>query len=516
MIRRNPQQAASRRYDLIIIGAGIYGIAAAYLAARCRLAVLLLEQGDFGHATSFNHLRIVHGGFRYLQSMDLPRFYESVGERRWFLRHFKGLVRPMPCMMPLYNRGIQRVPVLRLALGLNDLLSAHRNEGVAAENHLAGGRVVSREEALRIFPGLISQGLQGAAIWQDAIVDAPQRLHMEWLRHACRLGADALNHCRAMELILSAGTVAGIVAQDLVDGQEHRFQAPVVLNAAGPWCRELAAAFDRDHESLFRPSLACNVLFDRPALSSHALALSPPRPGGRTCFLPPWNGRLLAGTIHEPWNQTSEPPPGPPADILHRFIEDLNLAVPGLNLTEGDILQLNCGLLPAKEAGSARISVREVLLDHGAEQGPRGLWSVSGVKFTTARLVAEKILGRIFPDVCTSLYASRRDDELAAAINSRRGLLPTEAWQAPLALPWRQQLEEIIAEESVVHLDDLVQRRCNLGDHPPTALTQAPLLAPLFSWDESRMAAETARLAGALALPLFKPGSTKATAETAP
>jgi glycerol-3-phosphate dehydrogenase len=234
MIHRNPSEAATRSFDLIIVGGGIYGIALSYVAARAGLRPLLLEQGDFAHATSLNHLRIVHGGFRYLQNLDLHRFRESVAERRWFLAHFAGLVRPLSCMMPLYNRGIYRTSVLRLALGMNDFLSRRRNDGVPAVNHLADGRIVSRAEALAIFPGLIAQELRGAAIWQDATVDDPQRMYVEWLRHSCRLGAVALNYNQATELCLDAGQACGVLARDLVDGTTRRFQAPIVVNAAGP------------------------------------------------------------------------------------------------------------------------------------------------------------------------------------------------------------------------------------------------------------------------------------------
>jgi glycerol-3-phosphate dehydrogenase len=37
-----------------------------------------------------------------------------------------------------------------------------------------------------------------------------------------------------------------------------------------------------------------------------------------------------------------------------------------------------------------------VIHDHGAEGGPEGLLSVSGVKLTTSRAVAEKVLARVF------------------------------------------------------------------------------------------------------------------------
>ncbi|OQX14095.1 MAG: hypothetical protein BWK76_15215 [Desulfobulbaceae bacterium A2] len=494
MIRRNPQEASSRTYDLIIVGGGIYGIALSYVAARNGLTPLLLEQGDFAHATSLQHLRIVHGGFRYLQSMDLPRFFESVGERRWFLTHFGGLVQPLACMMPLYNRGIHRVPILRLALGLNDILSRHRNDGVAPAGHLANGRTVSPDEALAIFPGLIGRDLHGAAIWHDASVDDPQRLYIEWLRHACRLGATALNYCKVTELLPGAGRTEGVLAQDLADGGTYRFQAPLVINAAGPWCRELAARFDRDREELFRPSLACNVLFQRPALSSHALALTPERPGARTCFLRPWKGRLLAGTIHESWHQPADTPPRPSAAVLQSFLDDLNLAVPGLSLGENDILHIQAGLLPAREHGSARISVREIILDHGAQGGPAGLWSVSGVKFTTARLVAEKTLGRIFPEQRKRLRQTRHDDGLAAAVDASRGRLPAQSAEQTASALWQAALQELVAEESVIHLDDLALRRTSLGDDPPALMTLAPRICELFPWDAGRTQEELTRL----------------------
>ena len=42
------------------------------------LTVALVDQGDFGHATSANHQKIIHGGFRYLQHADIRRVRESI------------------------------------------------------------------------------------------------------------------------------------------------------------------------------------------------------------------------------------------------------------------------------------------------------------------------------------------------------------------------------------------------------------------------------------------------------
>ena len=59
---------------------------------------------------------------------------------------------------------------------------------------------------------------------------------------------------------------------------------------------------------------------------------------------------------------------------------------------------------------------------------------------------------------------------------------------------WKQPLRRAIAEESVLHLDDLLLRRSSLGDHPGRANRLAAETCRLFDWDAQRQAAELARL----------------------
>lgn len=154
-MKRDIKKALDQDYDIIIIGGGFYGVMLAYESSCRGLQTLLLEKNDFGSATSFNSLRIVHGGLRYLQSLDLHRFKESVGERKWFLKHFPNLTRPISCLMPLYNKGLQRNSIMWAALNLNDLLSLTRNKRVSEENNLLNGKVISKKKVQEIFPKLI-------------------------------------------------------------------------------------------------------------------------------------------------------------------------------------------------------------------------------------------------------------------------------------------------------------------------------------------------------------------------
>lgn len=387
MIDRDPDDAAAGSSDLLVIGGGMYGAVLALEAARRGISTLLLERGDFGRETTWSSLRILHGGLRYLQRLDLPRFRESVGERRWFLRCFPDLVEPLPCLMPLHDppRGgrLRRPGIFRFGLRVNDLL--------ARERALPAGRLLSAAETVELFPGVDRAGLRGGALWYDAVAKDPERLVGEVLRWACRCGARAMSHVEAMELMVQGGKVAGLRAEDRASGRSVEFRARRIVNCAGPWSRDLARRFDRDVPSLLRPALAFNLLLDREAPSRAALAVASREPGSQTWFLLPWEGRLLAGTAYAPV-QGGTGEEGPDEARVGGFLAALNAALPGFDLRRSDVLDVLWGRLPAVAEGSVELASRAVIVDHGRHGGPQGLVSVSGVKLTTARAVARRTL----------------------------------------------------------------------------------------------------------------------------
>ncbi|MES1245470.1 MAG: FAD-dependent oxidoreductase [Acidobacteriota bacterium] len=383
--------------DLLVIGGGFQGAMLALEAARRGLSTVLLERDDFGGATSANSLRIVHGGLRYLQSLDLLRFRESVAERRWFLRHFPDLVRPLPCLMPLYSppRGgwLRRLAVFRAALALNGRL--------AREELLPPDRVLGVSETVELFPGVDRKGLAGAALWHDAVLTDPQRVVHETLRWAGRCGARLLNRMEAVELRTDGRAVTGLRAVGQESGESFELRGRTVVNCAGPWCRTIAALFDRDLPELFQPLLAFNLLLDREPLSQAALAVA--APGSQTWFLLPADGKVLAGTFYV----SASPGSVPDEEAIAAFLRELNAAVPGWDVRPEHVVRVCHGWLPARAEGSAVPASRPVVHDHGAAGGPEGLFSVSGVKLTTARAVAERALGQIL--------AARGEDRLEMA-----------------------------------------------------------------------------------------------------
>ena len=473
MIPRSPESIDGQAFDLIVIGGGIFGVALTLEAARAGLRPLMVERDDFGQHTSSNWLRFIHGGLRHLQRMDLLRHHESVRERRWFLATFPDLVEPIRCVMPLYGDGARRRWIMAGALLLNDVLSAKRNRGVRPDRRIPRGMTITPFEVQRIVPGVDPHGLEGGAIWYDAIARKPQRVLMEMLRWGTQRGATALNYVEGVGLLEDGGKVRGIRALDTRTGRALEFSAPAVLNCAGPWCGVLARHLHEAPQGLFRPSLAFNVQFDRPADFEGALAVTARRPGARTYFLHPWAGGILAGTYHV--EQAAEEPPnrgsGSAESYVGPFVKELAETAPWLRLAERDVVRILSGQLPVRRHGSLELVRRNVVHDHEGHGGPKGLFSISGVKYTLARRTALRVLSMV----------ERRG--LASGLSR-----PTDAPPSPRTVPDRAEIERLVAdspaearglldmlvsEEAVLQESDLFLRRTSWGDgvQPSPALT---------------------------------------------
>ena len=479
MIDRDVGRATAEPHDLIVVGGGIYGACLAMESARRGLRPLLIERDDFGGGTSWNSLRIVHGGLRYLQSLDLRRFRESVAERRWFCRTYPELVEPIECLMPLHGIGLKRPSAFRVALAVNDLLSRNRNVGVRADRRLGPGRVLDVAATVARFPDVDRDGLKGGALWYDAAMTSSVRILMETLRWACANGASALNYVECVELEREGDRVVGVEAVERMSGERVTLRAPVVVGSAGPWGRALSRRVDRDVEELFRPSLAFNLLLERPPLSEATLAVTARNPASRTYFLRPAGNRILAGTFHAPCD--GYPARAQPTDEQRaHFLSDLNRAVPALELTPASIVRVYSGVLPASRPGTEELAAREVIHDHGASGGPSGLWSVSGVKYTTARLVAERTLRRVFGPSGRDLRVLA-GSERPASVAGLSADDPSVLAASP-SPEVAHAVKAVVEGEAVTCMEDLLLRRTDWGTDPARAPELAARVTKLLGY----------------------------------
>jgi glycerol-3-phosphate dehydrogenase len=485
----------TERFDLVIIGGGIYGAMLQLYAAAAGLKSALIDRGDFGAETSFNSLRILHGGLRYIQSLDLRRSRESIREQRWFLRVFPELVRPLPCLLPLYKQGLRRPEFMRLAFSIDRILSIGRNMDLPVAQQLKPAQIVNPAETVKHFPQVANSGLAGGALWHDAAIPDTQRLIMETLNWARAQGGVAINYLEATDLLIEDAAIRGVDVCDRASGEQLRVEANVVINASGPRCEDLATRFDDGYVRSAYPSVAWNILFDREALSEYALGVAVREPGSQVYFLHPWKGRLLAGTGH------GQILGGTMSEVervhLDGMITDLNRAIPGLALSADQIQRVMSGILPVRKAGSTDLTKRPIVHDHGISGGPQGLISVAGVKLGASRIVADRAIRaaikRYFGD------RPRNTTHLGDRPSPRQGWQQSARDLGKLENDGlRSQLLPIIESEMVVHLDDLVLRRTTLWEDPPAVMELAPRLLALFDWDARQAENELARLTAAL------------------
>jgi len=234
-MQRDLTELARKEFDLLVIGGGIYGAFVAWDAALRGLSVAMIEKGDFGHATSSNTLRVIHGGLRYLQYGNIRRMRRSIAERTAFMRIAPHLVHPLPFLIPTYGHWQEGKALLSLALSLNELIGFDRNGLADSQKHLPRGRVISREECRRLVPGVRDRGLSGGLIYYDCQMYDSERFILAVARSAAQAGASLANYVEATKFLKNGSRVRGIAAKDGLSGNIFEIRARSVVNTSGPW-----------------------------------------------------------------------------------------------------------------------------------------------------------------------------------------------------------------------------------------------------------------------------------------
>lgn len=475
-LKRDLGALTERELDVVIVGGGIHGVAAAWDAASRGIRVALVEADDFGSGTSWNSLKTIHGGLRYLQTLDLKRMRESIRERRALLRIAPALVRPLPFVVPTYGHGPKGREALALGLWLNDVVSRDRNRGLPAERQIPNGRLLSRRDVLDLFPGVPQGGLTGGASWTDAQVESSERLTIGFARAAADAGAVLCNHLAAVAFLRRGAAVTGIRGRDGLGGGEIDIRGRVVLNAAGPGMDGVLAlaGIGRPATPLLR---AVNLVLTRSLVAGHALGASS---GGRFLFLVPWRDRSIVGTAYGPVDT-------PEQEDVPGFLEEARRAYPWARLGAGDVALVHRGRVPGR-GGAGGLATRHQLLDHEALDGVPGLVSVQGVKYTTARGVAEEAIDLVLRRLGRPPTPCRTD---AVPLEHARRLEGALEAQARLA----------VREEMALTLGDAILRRLDLGTAGRPAARDVDavegVLAAELGWNPDRRADERRALEGA-------------------
>ncbi|MEN8130874.1 MAG: glycerol-3-phosphate dehydrogenase/oxidase [Pseudomonadota bacterium] len=403
MMKRDLKALTDKEYDVVVIGGGSFGVCAAWDASLRGLSVALVEKGDFCGGVSANSFKVVHGGIRYLQHADIVRVRESCRERSALLRIAPHLVQPLPILIPTYGHGMSGKAVLGAGILLYDLLTAGRNRGIAGpDRRIPWGRLLTRDEVLRQFPGVKKEGLTGGAVFADGQIYNPTRLVISFLRSAVSRRAVVANYLEVKGFLRSGKSVKGIRAIDRFTGEGIEIRAKAVLNAAGPWAEGLLGeglGMRLDRKGTYSRD-TCFVMrrrFEGPyAIAVQGRTRDPDAVVGRSArhlFVVPWRDYSLIGVWHVVYSKSQDLVAVSDRE-LQVFIDEMNWAYPGLSLRLEDVLIWNAGLVPFGEnaSGAKDLSYgkRSIIIDHAETQGLDGLVTLIGIRYTMARGDAAK------------------------------------------------------------------------------------------------------------------------------
>ncbi|MCE9521910.1 MAG: glycerol-3-phosphate dehydrogenase/oxidase [Alphaproteobacteria bacterium] len=391
-MKRNFPALGSTTFDVTIVGGGITGSCVARDAARRGLSVALIEKRDFSCGTSSGSSKLVHGGLRYLKSLEFGLIRESLRERRVWEKIAPHMVYPLLFMLPVHSQ--RESWIVGAGLTLYDLLSYDRNRLDDPDQHMRAHWAISKAAALEMEPALEGEDISGALLYYDCQMHSPERLGLECLIDAVAHGAVIANYAEAVSFEKGADGVGGIRVRDALGGEEVTVKSRVVVNAAGPWADRMLEMIEGGEAShkLIR-SKGIHIVTDA-RTKGHALTIS--HKGGHF-FVLPWREHTIFGTTDSVFNDKPDSLHVTREDI-DGFIAFMNEGLPGLKLSHDDVRYAYAGLRPLVDDGSKNsynASRKAEIVDHGSEGGPGNLLSAIGGKWTTSRDIGEKCVDLI-------------------------------------------------------------------------------------------------------------------------
>jgi glycerol-3-phosphate dehydrogenase len=389
-MREIPQDIEATLFDIVVIGAGINGAGIARDAAMRGLKVLVLDKGDIGGGTTGWSTRLVHGGLRYLEHGEVGLVRESLRERERLLKIAPHLVKPLPMLIPIYERQKRGPLTIRAGMLAYDLLSFDKN--------LSHHKMLSRAETLKRAPGLAAEGVRAAALYYDAQVEYPERLVLENALDARRHGATILTYARVDSLETEAGQVRVVKFTDLISGETRRARAHIFVNVAGPWVDEvLSGTGGTTFPRLIGGTKGSHIVTGGFAGAPLDALYVEAQEDGRPFFIIPWNDLYLIGTTDIRFEGDLDSVKACEEEIDY-LLRETNRVIPDARLTRASVLYTYSGVRPLPfqedESRNAGITRRHFIHNHAPEL--ENLFSIVGGKITTYRNLSEQTVNQVF------------------------------------------------------------------------------------------------------------------------
>jgi glycerol-3-phosphate dehydrogenase len=536
---------ADPRADVLIVGGGINGVSTFRELALQGVNVALVEKNDYCSGASAASSHMIHGGIRYLENGEIRLVRESLLERNRLLATAPHFVKPLKTTMPIFSvfSGVLAAPLrlvfhrggkpqergaLLIKIGLLLYDTFGRNGGTLPRHQFLG-----RKKSLKALPS-INPDVKFTAHYFDAAIENPERLALDVLADALALGphARAINYVEAVEIKGDQ-----VVLKDGVTGETFEFQAPLVINASGPWTDITNQGFGLKSAYL-GGTKGSHVVLDNVELfeACDGREIFFENDDGRIVLMYPILGRVLLGTTDIPIDDPSEAVCT--EEEVDYFFKLASHVFPDIALDRSQIVYRYSGVRPLPAAGDLAPGMvsRDYRIVEDTLNGGQMVLSLIGGKWTTFRALGEHLAnealrllghprtvstiglaiggGSNFPTTPAqrAAWVTKHQGALAGSrveeLLTRYGTVAIGIMEdislygdAPLVHTPRYSVGEITAlaqREHVVTLGDMIFRRTLLGftgDISAESVKEiASIIGPILGWTKDELAKQVSAI----------------------
>ena len=216
----------NKEYDVIILGAGINGVASAKALAQEGKSILVIEKSHIASGASSNSSRLIHGGLRYLENFDFGLVNESLKDQKYLLDTYADLVKLRPFYLPLYNDSRRPAWMIRLGLWLYGFFARHNKkaQGVLIEDFKSQFKEINTQNLVAVFR------------YYDGKTDDDKLTH-KIAEEAQDAGADILEGTHVKSLIVENECIR-------LETEQGSVETKTLINATGAWVDEINEKYD--------------------------------------------------------------------------------------------------------------------------------------------------------------------------------------------------------------------------------------------------------------------------------
>ncbi len=430
--------------DVLIVGGGITGAGIFRDLSLQGVDCFLIDQLDFASQTSSYSSKMFHGGLRYLETLDFSLIWEALHEKNLWLKMAPYLCYEQEFVLPIYKKSKYSLFLTSIALFMYDLLSGLKNKPY---------KIIGVDQTLKLIPSLKKDGLKGAGIYHDAIVN-DTRMALDNIFSALQNNnAKAKNYTELIDIIPQDNGYA-ITLFDKIKKQKYSLDVKEIIFATGPFTDQLLSKFTflKWKEALL-PSKGSHLWIRRDSLNIKNPMLLTTK-DNRIIFVIPHSNAILVGTteVDVPKNYIDTNASVKEVDYLLSVVNEFF----DTKISESQIISTYSGIRPLAK-GQFSFSKKNTSRKHIEKEIYPNIHAVFGGKLTTFRVMGQKTVRKI----C---------HKRSMLYNKTKTLRPLEyVSKIPYDIKFHdlltfETLLHVIKEEKVVAFEDLIKRRLGLNN----------------------------------------------------